>query len=155
MDVRWRSSALPQKQLEQEEEEVGGRKVRRWRLNGLQEERWEHYSSISLLLSEIKEGLRINWVPQLSRSPQRLNPSHSAAGRRQSLSRVSDRCRDLNQQPSTQPTAPFIKAQSSWRDVFTLFCFNCLLSRGSQLLFCQHIRHLKLHWIRRKIWPTC
>lgn len=28
-----------QKQLEQEEEEVGGRKLRRWRLNRLQEER--------------------------------------------------------------------------------------------------------------------
>lgn len=42
------------------EEVVSGRKVRRWRLNGLQEEGREDYSSILLLLSEIKESLRIN-----------------------------------------------------------------------------------------------
>lgn len=50
-DVRWSSSAprLPQTQLEQEEE-VGVRKVRRWRLNRLQE---ENSSSTSLLLTEI------------------------------------------------------------------------------------------------------
>lgn len=60
-------------QLRQEEEEVGGRKVRRWWRDRLQEEGREDYSSISLLLSEIKDGLRINWISPLSRFPQRSN----------------------------------------------------------------------------------
>lgn len=60
-------------QLRQEEEEVGGRKVRRWWRDRLQEEGQEDYSSISLLLSEIKDGLRINWISPLSRFPQRSN----------------------------------------------------------------------------------
>lgn len=101
--IRWSTSAprLPQKELEQEEEEVSGRKVRRWRLNRLQEEGSEDYSSISLLLSEIKEGLRINWIPQLRQFPQRSSidlkyvrlslqwtevHSHNPAGCCQSLS---------------------------------------------------------------------
>lgn len=73
--VSWSSSAprLPQKELRQEEDEVGGRKVRRWRRDRLQEEGREDYSSISLLLSEIKDGLRINWISPLSRFPQRSN----------------------------------------------------------------------------------
>lgn len=102
-NIRWSTSAprLPQKELEQEEEEVSGRKVRRWRLNRLQEEGSEDYSAISLLLSEIKEGLRINWIPQLSQFPQRSSidlkyvrlslqwtevHSHNRAGCCQSLS---------------------------------------------------------------------
>lgn len=73
--VSWSSSAprLPQKELGQEEDEVGGRKVRRWRRDRLQEEGQEDCSSISLLLSEIKNGLRINWISPLSRFPQRSN----------------------------------------------------------------------------------
>lgn len=49
------------KQREQEEEEVGGRKVRRWRLNRLQEERERRFNPpLHGFLCEIIKGLRIN-----------------------------------------------------------------------------------------------
>lgn len=73
------ASRLPQKAGEWEEM-VSGRKVRRWRLNGLQEEGREDYSSILLLLSEITESLRINWAQLRSKADlQSESPSPSAA----------------------------------------------------------------------------
>ena len=106
--VRWSSSAprLPQKELRQEEEEVGGRKVRRWWRDRLQEERREDYSSISLLLSEIKDDLRINWISSLNRFPLRSNTDFRNVGDEPTVNRVQSQhgwmlsasscCRDLN-----------------------------------------------------------
>lgn len=57
---------------------VSGRKVRRWRLNGLQEEGREDYSSILLLLSEIKESLRINWAQLRSKADLQSETRHQS-----------------------------------------------------------------------------
>lgn len=68
---------LPQKAGEWEEV-VSGIKVRRWRLNGLQEEGREDYSSILLLLSEIKESLRINWAQLRSKADLQSETRHQS-----------------------------------------------------------------------------
>lgn len=72
----------------------------------------EDYSSILLLLSEIKEGLRINWIPQLSQVPQRLNTDlhceSGACSEAESTVRTGGAagCRDSDQPPSSQPQKP-------------------------------------------------
>lgn len=115
-------------QLRREQEEAGGRKVRRWRLN-----RRRDYSSISLLLSEIKEGLRINWMPQLSRRSG-FDPKMWETSLQWTV-------------PGFH--APPVKALSNRTGVFTLFCFT-----SAEFISCWvFISHLSAH--RGKYLRTC